>query len=46
MIGVTDPEEMISDERVREVAEILARGYLRLLRKAAYLGDEVPITVD
>ena len=31
MIAVRDPREMTRDERLREVSELLARGYLRLL---------------
>ena len=40
MFGITDPEGMTPEERVREVAEILARGYLRLRIKAPYQGDK------
>ena len=38
MFGVTDPKEMTTEERMRELAEMLARGYLRLLKKAPYPG--------
>lgn len=31
MISCRDPGEMTEDQRLREIAEILARGYLRLL---------------
>jgi hypothetical protein len=34
-----DPEEMTSNERLREVAAILAAGYLRLVKKAPHLGE-------
>lgn len=36
--------EMTPEERMRELAEILARGYLRLLKKATYLGNSAPET--
>lgn len=39
MNGAKDPGEMTPKERQRELAEILARGYLRLLEKAPNLGD-------
>ena len=39
MNGAKDPGEMTPKERQRELAEILARGYLRLLEKAPILGD-------
>jgi len=39
MFGVKDPDEMTAKERIRELAGILARGYLRLLKKAPYQGD-------
>ena len=42
MYGVKEPDEMTPDERAREVAEILARGYLRLRAIASFLGDGIP----
>ena len=46
MFGITDPDEMTPEERVRELAEILARGYLRLLKKAPYPEDNAPEAED
>ena len=39
MFGITDPEEMKPEERVKEVARILAQGFLRLRRNGLYPGD-------
>ena len=41
MFGITDPDEMTSDERSREMARILARGFLRFRKKDPLLGDSV-----
>ena len=53
MYGAKDPGEMTPEERVRELAEILARGYLRLWGNAksqdtstAKPGDENAATSD
>ena len=40
MNGAKDPGEMTPEERQRELAEILAGGYLRLLEKAPILADK------
>lgn len=39
MYGAKDPGEMIPEERVIELAEILARGYLRLWGNAPSRGS-------
>ena len=41
MYSVNDPNEMTPDERAREVAGILAGGYLRLAKKSPYRGDNI-----
>ena len=41
MYSVKYPDEMTPDERAREVAVILAGGYLRLTRKSPYRGDNI-----
>ena len=46
MYSVKDPDEMIPDERAREVAGILAGGYLRLTKKSPYRGDNIPYDND
>ena len=46
MHSVKDPDEMTSDERSREVAMILAEGYLRLSKKSPYRGDNIPYDND
>jgi len=40
MFNVKDPEEMTPEEWIRELAQILAMGYLRLKKHSPYLGDE------
>lgn len=40
MNGAKDPGEMTPEERQRELAEILAMGFLRLLEKVPILADE------
>jgi len=37
---VTEPEEMSPEERFREVAAILAVGFLRLKKQSGYLAGE------
>ncbi len=39
MYHFDDPEEMTPEERFKEVAAILAAGYLRLKKKTPYLPD-------
>ena len=40
MYNVKDPEEMTPEERMRELAQILAMGYLRLKRRSPYPAGE------
>jgi hypothetical protein len=42
MYCIEDPEEMTNEERMEELAEILALGYLRLKRDSAYIGAKIP----
>lgn len=39
MYNIDDPKEMTSEERFKELAEILARGYLRLKKRSPYLPE-------
>lgn len=39
MYNLNNPEEMTIEERFKEVAEILARGYLRLKKRTPYLPE-------
>ena len=40
MFHVDDPEQMRPEERLQEVAAILARGYARMARRGLAPGDE------
>ena len=40
MYHMKDPEEMTPKERMRELAQILAMGYLRLKKRSPYLAVE------
>jgi hypothetical protein len=42
MYGIEDPEEMTHEERMGELAEILALGYLRLRGDTTHIGAKIP----
>ncbi|UCF05346.1 MAG: hypothetical protein JSV33_15750 [bacterium] len=44
MYGITDPEDMTPEERAREMAWLLAKGYLRIWKSAPFQGESVAIT--
>lgn len=46
MFNRDDPASMPPDDRLREVASLLASGILRLQRRFALPGKESPQTVD
>ena len=46
MLGIMDPEKMTPEERARELARILAQGFLRLRKNGPFLADsEVKLEV-
>ena len=39
MFGITDQEQMTPEERAKEIAAILAQGFLRLRKNGPFLAD-------